>query len=158
VKHTSIEVRRLTRERVVPLTAFFKSLTAHGADKFFHPHPLTAESARELAFYVGKDVYVLLMEDEEVLGYGMLRGWDEGYEIPSLGIAIHPDAQGQGLGRLLMNFLCVTAQRRGAKQIRLRVHRENATAVGLYRSLGYIFSPDADEANLIGILELRRSQ
>jgi acetyltransferase-like isoleucine patch superfamily enzyme len=35
----------------------------------------------------------------------MLRGWDEGCEVPSLGIAVRTSAQGRGLGRLMMAHL-----------------------------------------------------
>ena len=63
-------------------------------DKFFHPHPFTTEAARERAAYTGKDLYYVVIEGDEILGYGMLRGWDEGYEVPSLGIVIHPAHRG----------------------------------------------------------------
>jgi len=44
----------------------------------------------------------------------MLRGWDEGYETPSLGIAVHPDARGLGLARTFMGFLHAAASFQGA--------------------------------------------
>jgi ribosomal protein S18 acetylase RimI-like enzyme len=69
----------------------------------------------------------------------MLRGWDEGFEIPSLGIAILPDARGTGLGTALMHYLHAEATRRGVPKVRLTVHEDNARAVALYRSLGYEF-------------------
>jgi ribosomal protein S18 acetylase RimI-like enzyme len=87
----------------------------------------------------------------------MLRGWDEGYEVPSLGIALHPHAQGQGLAHLFMDFLHVAARRRGAKKIRLRVYRDNKSAITLYRSLGYELTEDRDWRYLLGVLDLDRS-
>jgi [ribosomal protein S18]-alanine N-acetyltransferase len=149
-----IEICRVTSSHADALARFFELLTDRGIDKFFHPHPLTDEVARERAYYTGKDSYFAILASEEVLGYGMLRGWDDGYQIPSLGIVIHPDCQGQGLGRLLMSFLQVVAIRNGAKKIRLRVSVENHAAIRLYRALGYEFVSQKDGENLVGFLAL----
>ncbi len=86
-------------------------------------------------------------------GYGMLRGWDEGYEIPSLGIAILPGYQRKGLGRLLMTHLHEVARQRGAKRIRLKVYARNAAAVSLYSSLGYKLEP-IDGGQYLGVLDV----
>jgi ribosomal-protein-alanine N-acetyltransferase len=153
-----LEICPVAFSHVDALTRFFALLTKRGVDKVFHPHPFTVEAARERASYKGNDLYFVVLELGEVLGYGMLRGWDEGYQVPSLGIAIHPDFQGQGLGRLLMQFLCVMAARRGAEKIRLRVSEKNYAAVKLYRSLGFEFAPQEDGRDLIGFLALDRDQ
>src|SRR5690242_21202213 len=91
--------------------------------------------------------------DNHVIGYGMLRGWDEGYAIPSLGIAIDPEVRGRGHSRVLMNFLRDVAKQRGAERIRLKVDPQNQSAAELYRSLGYVLEPQPD-GQLIGFLEL----
>jgi [ribosomal protein S18]-alanine N-acetyltransferase len=151
-----VEIRAVGGENEAALGRFFTVLHEGGVDKFFHPHPFTAEAARERAAYSGKDLYYVVIEGDEILGYGMLRGWDEGYEVPSLGIVIHPLQQGLGLGRLLMDFLRLAAWRRGAKKIRLRVYPENTAAVNLYRKLGYELTPEKDGPCLAGFLNLER--
>ena len=98
-----------------------------------------------------------MVNGTEVLGYGILRGWDEGYEIPSLGIAILPRVRGAGLGRVFMHFLAAAAKCRGAQKVRLRVMSRNARAIRLYQSLGYEFSADEDGGHLVGFLELHSS-
>jgi ribosomal-protein-alanine N-acetyltransferase len=150
-----MEIRPIGPEDIEPLTKFFYLLAQYDLTKFFHPHPLTARHARVIANYSGKDLYIGVIEGRNILGYGLLRGWDSGYKIPSLGIVIHPAAQGQGVGRLLMNFLHVTALRRGANKVRLRVYPDNQSAIGLYRAMGYKLTPEGDRANLIGTLTLR---
>ena len=81
---------------------FFQALIERGDDKFFHPHPLTADQAHSISRHDGRDCYCVAATVGRVLAYGMLRGWDEGYQIPSLGIALHPDARGTGLARAFM--------------------------------------------------------
>ena len=132
---------------------FFERLRDHQIDKFFHPHPLTREEAPKRAAYGGLDFYCVLVLGADVVGYGMLRGWDEGYEVPSLGIVIDPSAQGKGYGRLLMEFLHAAARQHGAKRIRLKVYADNLKAVSLYRSLGYGFAGE-ESGQLVGYLEL----
>src|SRR5205823_2006359 len=79
------------------LAAFFEALRANGDERTFHPHPLTRDEARRRCHYRGKDLYYVATDGARVLGYGMLRGWDEGYAVPSLGIAIAPGCRGVGL-------------------------------------------------------------
>jgi [ribosomal protein S18]-alanine N-acetyltransferase len=148
-----LECRLLSPELVGPLDRFFQRIVAAGEQEFFHPHPLTAQHAVERGAYLGKDLYYLLVDGQEALGYGMLRGWDEGFKIPSLGIAIDPGARHLGLGRLLMAFLHGAARRRGAHRVRLRVSGNNIGAVALYRSLGYAFEGEPD-GQMLGYLDL----
>jgi [ribosomal protein S18]-alanine N-acetyltransferase len=134
---------------VGPLAQFFGELVRADDERWFHPHPLTRGYAQELGSYAGRDVYVLMVEGRKVLGYGMLRGWDEGFEVPSLGIAISPAHKGRGLGRKLMAYLHEAAVARGAATIRLTVDESNLAAVRLYTSLGYTLIPD-ESGRLVG--------
>lgn len=137
------------------LWAFFGHLCDIGEDKRFHPHPFTRDLAIERCSYRGRDVYCAAMAGGKVLGYGMLRGWDAGYDVPSLGIAIHSDARGIGLGRAMMLLLHAEARRRGSSRIRLKVYPDNRVAVELYRSLGYVFASDLEQGQLLGVKTLR---
>ena len=143
----------LAREHASFLALLFDRLRQAGVEDFFHPHPLTAEEAEARSKYSGRDFYCVMIQDGQVIGYGMLRGWDEGYAIPSLGIALDPALTGRGYGRLLMNFLHDTAGKRGADKVRLKVNRRNQAAIQLYRSLGYVLE-DQPDGQLIGFLEL----
>ena len=122
-------------------------------ETFFRPHPFTRDEARRIASYVGRDVHALLIERERPVAYGMLRGWEEGYPIPSLGIAVRTDCQGRGLGRLMMAHLDAEAGRRGATVVRLRVHPDNVRARLLYESLGYAYAGE-DRGELIMLVDL----
>lgn len=55
-----------------------------------------------------------------------------------LGIAVHPEAQGQGVGRALMQALCDWADDWGqVLRIELTVYVDNARAIALYQQFGF---------------------
>jgi perosamine synthetase len=126
------------------LASFFKLLSANGDDRFFHPHALDVEAADRIAFLseTGCDEYWISMDGTDVSAYGMLRGWDEGYAVPSLGLAVSPLHRGCGVGRQMMHHLHKRAKQRGAERVRLKVDRRNIVAKTLYGSLGYQFDED----------------
>lgn len=105
--------------------------------RFFRPHPFTEAQARRIAEHPGRDVYLLLLVAGRPIGYGMLRGWDEDYATPSLGIAIRTSEQRRGYGRALMGELHRVAREVGCDQVRLRVHEDNVPARRLYEGLDY---------------------
>lgn len=149
----AFEIRAVSKQWERPLKAFFDALRS-SENHYFTPHPFTDEYAQWLADYSGKDLYYLMVSGDCVLAYGMLRGWDDGFEVPSLGILVHPQSRGKGLGELMMRFLHCAARLKGARRIRLRVHEENTAARNLYISLGYCFDFPREEGKLVGILEL----
>lgn len=150
---SALEFRLVNEKLEEQLATFFRTLKRAGDNKYFHPHPFTQEEAKRRARYSGKDLYYVLVEGDRVIGYGMLRGWDEGYEVPSLGIIIHPSVREMGLGKAFMHFLHVAARRRGAKRVRLKVYPENAPAVKLYKEFGYRFQA-VEEGQMVGFLDL----
>lgn len=138
--------RRLTSTDVPLLESFFRVLVAGGGGETFHPHPFTAEAAAWICSQSAggpgiRDEYHAVLEAGRIVGYGMLRGWAEGYSIPSLGIAVASDRRGRGVARVLMRHLQHVATSRGATAVRLKVYRTNTPAIHLYRSLGYQLSP-----------------
>ena len=103
----------------------------------FQPHRMDPDGARKIVGLTGRDVYLIGLTGDTGVAYGMLRGWDEGFETPSLGIGIHRDFEHRGYGRAMMAALHEAARARGARRVRLRVHPQNVRAAALYASLGY---------------------
>lgn len=134
-----LQIIKVNELWIEPLSTFFQWLNNSGETDFFAPHPFTKEMAQHIVRYKGKDLYYILVDESNILGYGMLRGWDEGYEIPSLGLFIHPNFRRVGLGKLLVLFLHLTAKHRGALKIRLTVNQDNLAAIQLYKKVGYDF-------------------
>ena len=63
-------------------------------------------------------------------------------------VAVHPDAQGQGLGSVLMAFAETEARRRGHPAIRLFTHEKMASNLTLYERAGYVRLYHATEHGL----------
>lgn len=135
--HPALEFRRATPEHTPGLTAFFQRLAADSEASHFHPHPFTLAEAEKICGYSGKDLYLVATFWNQVLAYGLLRGWDEGYTIPSLGIAVDASTRGSGLGLSFMRYLHSAAASLGAETIRLKVYADNVRAKSLYEKLGY---------------------
>lgn len=151
----SMEMVRLAPQWTEALRQFFQDLQENGDEIFFSPHPADEDSLSQIAGCKGRDLYYVLVEEEKILGYGLLRGWDEGFQIPSLGVAIHPSARGAGMGKMFMSFLHALARRRGASKVRLRVHMKNEAAIRLYKRFGYVFEEDRTQAEyLVGFMNL----
>ena len=135
------------------LTSFFGLLESSGDTRYFHPHEFTDTVAEDICRHEGKDYYCLMTTADEVIAYGMLRGWDEGYEVPSLGVAVSPRFRNFGVGRTLMHFLHFVAKSRGCNEVMLKLDQDNTKALGLYQALGYQFKEHLGDI-LIGRLRI----
>lgn len=139
-----LQIVRLGDRQAAGLCELLEALAAAGESHRFRPHPSDRDHIDELALQHGSDLHYVALLDDRVAGYGLLRGWDEGYEVPSLGIAVHPRFRGLQLGDMLMHFLHAAARLRGCGRIRLRVVADNAVAIRLYERTGYVFEPVAE--------------
>jgi ribosomal protein S18 acetylase RimI-like enzyme len=150
-----LRCRRLAPRHVHDLVAFLTRLAEAGDGRLFHPHPFTRQAVEQLAAPGRGDEYHVWTagRDGPVVAYGMLRGWEEGYTVPSLGIAVDPQWRGQGIGRRLVTHLHVIAAARNAATVRLKVYRSNTAAIALYRSFGYEFRPFSEE-EWLGLVNL----
>ena len=155
---SGLEIRRLTADWKQPLLAFFRALEDINDADFFQPHPFNDEAVEQILNNSRSDLFYVLVEGMDVVGYGMLRGWDEGYEIPSFGMLSILGSESIGLGRVSMHFLGAAAKCRRGPKLRLRVKPQNVRAVKLYESLGYEFRSEDDGRYFVGFLDLRSSR
>ncbi len=135
--------------------AALAELFAHIDTTFFRPHDFTPAMAAEIAGRSGRDLFALLFDGDMPVAYGLLRGWDEGYETPSLGIAVRTGLFGRGIGRRMMRELHRAAAERGSSAVRLRVHEDNVRARRLYERLGYVYAGE-ERGELVMNLSLPR--
>ena len=152
-------IRQIAKGDGPVLGDFFAALTADADSvRFFHPHPFTQEFAAELCEGVAtrKDRYYVACFQGTVIAYMMLRGWDEGYSVPSFGVCTHPALRDVGLGQALLVHALAECQAAGASKLRLTVFKNNERAVHVYTKFGFIFQ-EKNEHELIGILDLINS-
>jgi len=129
-------IRRLKLYDAINLFNLFRDISEEDK-KFFHPHNFTYEDSVKVCTLSDQSLdkyYVITNEVDDIIGYGMLRGWNEGYEIPMLGIYLNPSARGKGLAERLILYMVNTNI---LVRIRLKVRMENIAAIKLYKKLGF---------------------
>jgi [ribosomal protein S18]-alanine N-acetyltransferase len=79
--------------------------------------------------------YVVAEHGGTVVGYA---GFDAGGEVADvMTIAVGTEAQGHGLGKVLMGWIIAQARRAGAEQLMLEVRADNVAAQRLYSTAGF---------------------
>ncbi len=105
----------------------------------FDPAYGEAWSALQLAGTLGQDNS---FARQAIDARGALAGFTlcraAGPEVELLLIAVQPQQQGLGFGRLLMETTCQDAFRRGASELFLEVRENNHAARALYRRAGFV--------------------
>lgn len=119
------------------LSAFFEENNVQAILDTFSPFTLTEETARWIACQSHQDRYYLGLNQDEMIGFSMLRGWDEGFSVPSFGIFIDHRCHGKGYGKELLDLTIDAARELGCSQIRLSVFASNPAARKIYRSRGF---------------------
>jgi [ribosomal protein S18]-alanine N-acetyltransferase len=132
-----IRFRSLERGDERALKELFSRNSRPETARYFHPFPLTAAQATELATHQGRDRYYIAERAATIIGLSMLRGWDDGYEIPSFGILVDQEWRKLGVGADLTDFTLGEALRLGAPAVRLSVYASHGQAVRLYIHKGF---------------------
>lgn len=74
--------------------------------------------------------------EKRVIGYGVMSVVIDESHI--LNLCVHPDWQGQGLGRKLIQHMLKLARQHGAETAFLEVRKSNQAALALYDGLGFV--------------------
>ena len=143
-------IRRLGPRDVEGLTCLFAAFQLAGYKKDFHPHDFDLASATRICSAEGRDYFCCGWDGLTAISYGLLRGFDEGYAVPSLGIATHPNRRRDAHGLDMMRHLHAVARGLGATRIRLKVYPGNHAAMALYASTGYVFGHEIEDGQRVG--------
>ncbi len=134
----AIDVEAVTPAHAELLAQLFERNRISAVTIGFDPFPLTGQEARRIALVPHQDEYYVAARAGGLVGFSMLRGFEEGYEVPSFGIFVDHEAQGEGVGRLLTASTIAAARRRRCPSVRLSVYAGNSVACRLYTSLGFV--------------------
>jgi len=103
--------------------------------KLYHPHPFTKEAISK-NFKKDYDYYFVLVKDDVIIGYSMLRTFNK-YEIPTYGQVIWEEYRGKGYGSKILKETLVMAKKIGFKKVKLKVYPDNKVAYNLYLKNGF---------------------
>ncbi|MGF0667543.1 GNAT family N-acetyltransferase [Stenotrophomonas maltophilia] len=119
------------------------------------PYPLPPDQFENVLQLRERPGWLLLAENGMRVGFG--QPWRTQPGTMHLGrLLVAPQARGCGLGRTLVHALIEQAfQSDAVERLTLRVYRDNAAAVALYRSLG--FEP-VDTASTPALLFMQRAR
>ncbi len=91
-----------------------------------------------VAFRADRGAMLGLFDQRQLIGFGALRHDTEAEDQAELcKLHLHPDYQGQGLGRHLVESLIHKAARLGYKTLTLHVTATQIAALGLYIRIGF---------------------
>jgi len=138
------QIRQLQPKDSQRLLKFLNDLAELGEDRFFHPHPAEIKVCSSICEKPGLDYFCGGFQEDQMVVYGMLRGWNEGFCDPSLGLAVHPARRSLGLARAMLVHLMGIAEQKKCLRIRLTVYRQNERAFRFFTSAGFQFTPSAE--------------
>jgi glycosyltransferase involved in cell wall biosynthesis/RimJ/RimL family protein N-acetyltransferase len=130
--------REIQHSDAEALAQFFVRNDVPAVTDGFYPFALTRETALRIAHDIRQDRYYGAFLHDRIVGLSMLRGWDEGYATPSLGIVVDRDFQGRGIGSRMTAFTIDQAQRLGCARVRLTVDTYNSRAYRMYSARGFV--------------------
>jgi len=135
-KIISIEIKGLKLEHV-PLLVEKLSQESLEYLKYYTAFELTNEKFISLLTKAIQDKYFGIFFGDEIVGFYMLRGFDEGYEIPSYGVIVLSEFSNMGLSKLTLYHAFALCRLNKIKKLMLKVRPENTFAKNLYESLGF---------------------
>ena len=89
--------------------------------------------------FLGTPGFLVALRDGAVVGYAVADvSSTQGRDLGHLkDIAVHPEVQGEGIGRTLLRRVLVTMAVRGATVVKLEVRESNDVAQSLYEDVGF---------------------
>lgn len=105
-------------------------------EKSVFPQPWPFASFEQ---FLGNRGFLVALRDGAVVGYAVADvNSNHGRELGHLkDIAVHPEAQGEGIGRALLQRVLFTLAVEGAAVVKLEVREDNDVAQSLYEDVGF---------------------
>jgi RimJ/RimL family protein N-acetyltransferase len=154
MKKEELTIRPLRVDDAAALSLMLRSQKPSYA-RFFTPFGYDEQSIAVVLARRGEDVFMGLYWRDEVVAFFMLRGWNEGYEIPSFGILVDEKYRGDGLEMLSLETAKVICKLRGAARIMFKMHPENISVRAVARKTGFVKTGvEAHSGNVIYHLDV----
>lgn len=146
-------IRRARRDDSAGLTACVEAAYQHYVARMSQPPgPMLADYDAEIAQH-----QVWVVEDEgEIVGGLVLIPKDDHVLLDN--IAVHPDYQGKGIGRALLELADAEALRQGYAELRLYTHEKMTENIALYSRIGWEETHRASQDGYDRVFFKRRPQ
>ena len=105
--------------------------------RFFTPFAVDNNSLYQRLADCKQDRYWGIRSGDDLVGFFMLRGFDEGYSVPSFGVFVTQKFANKGFAKLALHFClswCISNQ---LPSLMLKVHPDNKFARGMYTRAGF---------------------
>lgn len=124
--------------------------------RFFHAFGADRAAIADILERRKKDVYSGLFWQGSLICVFMLRGWDEGYDVPSFGLVVAADRRGREVLTVAMEAAKLISRLAGADRMMCKVHPDNIGATRGALRLGWIAdSEEAATGNILYHFDLR---
>ena len=132
----SVEITELGTEQAGTLSRLLLA-SDKNYTQYFIPFSFDENSIKKILGRAKNDKYFGVFISKELVGFYMLRGFDDGYDIPSYGIWIAEKFSGLGLSKLTLQHTISYCKINGIKKIMLKVHPDNSIAKKTYERYGF---------------------
>jgi ribosomal protein S18 acetylase RimI-like enzyme len=138
VSTVNLVMRRLGPPDADALGSFLAANDLPELKRRFNPFPLTRATALSLLGAERSDRFYGGFVGDAWAAFAMLRGWDEGFDVPSLGVLVDRQWQGRGIGGWITDFAIDEARRLKCRRVRLSVYASNDAALRIYVRRGFL--------------------
>ena len=132
ISDKSLSIRSLESQDANTLAGFM-SLQKPEYLRFFYAFGTDESAIAEMLAAAGKDVYSGVFWQANLIGVFMLRGWDAGFELPSLGVLVDAKYRGNRILELMIDSAKMICRLSGVKKIFAKSHPDNAGLKNLIR-------------------------
>jgi len=149
----SLSIRPLEPTDAAAISVFMRSQPPEYL-RFFYAFGTDESAIAEMLSASKTDVHSGVFWQAELVGVFMLRGWDDGYEVPSFGVLIDEKYRGGAFMRLTLDTAKLICRLSGAKRLMAKIHPDNVSPRGARRLGLYQTGVEESTGNIIYHLEL----
>lgn len=132
----ALEITRLNINHSKELTSLLQS-SDKDYSQYFIPFAFDFETISEILSKAKNDQVYGIYVDNKLIGFYLLRGFDEGYSVPSYGVWISEKYSNRGLSTFTLQHAISFCKLNSIKRIMLKVHPNNDAAKHIYEKHGF---------------------
>lgn len=125
------KIRKIKKEDFSKLYSFWKAV-----DLWTYPFEEEKEKF-ERAFALNPSIMFVMLDDKSEI-IDTIIGCFDGRSASVHRLAVSPDLQGKGYGKMLLKTLEARFKKQGIKKVALQVHISNLNVLEFYKKQGYI--------------------